>query len=101
MAFNREFRDHVLDLLEPLGVTARAMFGGVGFFVERAMFALIADDRFYLKVDDSNRGDYEAAGSVNGSMTPREDARWRCPIGMHPTVCSTTAPRCAPGQASR
>ena len=63
MAISPEFRDHVLDLLEPLGaVTARAMFGGAGIFMDGRMFALISKDVLYFKVDDENRGEYEAAG---------------------------------------
>lgn len=44
---------------------ARYTFGGVGIYLDRVVFALIANDVLYFKVDDSNRGDYEAAG-----MTP-------------------------------
>ena len=62
MAFNPQFRDHILDLLAPLDIVARSMFGGVGFFADGRMFALIASDKFYLKVDEANRADYESAG---------------------------------------
>ena len=58
-----EFVSHVLDLLEPLGpVSARRMFGGYGIYIDRVMFALVASDVLYLKVDDASRGEYEAAG---------------------------------------
>jgi DNA transformation protein len=58
-----EFVTHVLDLLEPLGpVSARRMFGGYGIYLDRSMFALVADDTLYLKVDDESRGEFEAAG---------------------------------------
>ena len=58
-----EFVTHVLDLLEPLGpVSARRMFGGYGIYLDRTMFALVADDTLYLKVDDDSRGELEAAG---------------------------------------
>ncbi len=64
MPLNPEFRDHLLDLLAPLGaVTVRAMFGGGGVYLDGTMFGLVADDVLYLKVDDANRGDFEAAGS--------------------------------------
>jgi len=39
------------------------MFGGAGVFYDGLMFALIVDDTLYLKVDDSNRGRFEEAGS--------------------------------------
>ena len=38
------------------------MFGGVGLSRHELFFALIAQDTFYLKVDDANRADFEAAG---------------------------------------
>ena len=43
----------------------RRMFGGAGLCRDGLMFALIADDTLYLKVDDRNRPDFEAEG-----MTP-------------------------------
>ena len=64
MAFSPELRDHILELLEPLGpVTARPMFGGVGFFFEGAMFALLTRaDVLYLRTDDETRGAFQDAG---------------------------------------
>lgn len=62
-AETNEFVTHVVDLLEPLGpVSARRMFGGYGIYLDRLMFALVADDTLYLKVDDESRGEFEAAG---------------------------------------
>src|SRR5688572_6560166 len=43
-------------------VTSRAMFGGVGLYADGLFFGLLADDRMYLKVDDTNRGDFEQVG---------------------------------------
>lgn len=58
-----EFVNHLLDLLEPLGpVSARRMFGGHGIYLDRTMFALVADDTLYLKVDDETRAEFDAAG---------------------------------------
>ena len=63
MAVSPEYRDFVAELLMPLGpVSLRRMFGGVGVFHDGLMFALLADDTLYLKVDNDNRGDFEAAG---------------------------------------
>ena len=46
------FVDHVLEMLEPLGmVRARAMFGGFGIFHVDRMIALIANERLYFKTD--------------------------------------------------
>lgn len=63
MAVSAEFREFVLDQLgrvEP--VTARSMFGGVGIYSRGLFFALIAGESVYLKVDDTNRPEFEAAG---------------------------------------
>jgi DNA transformation protein len=58
-----DFVATVLDLLSPWGgVTARRMFGGYGIYRQGLMFALVADDVLYLKVDAQNRPAYEAAG---------------------------------------
>ena len=57
------FRTFVLDQLEDLGgVHARAMFGGVGLYANDLFFGLIDNDTLYLKVDDTNRDDFLAAG---------------------------------------
>lgn len=57
------FKAYVLDQLHGLGaVTTRPMFGGLTFFHEGMAFALADDDRCYLKVDGTNRPEFEAAG---------------------------------------
>ena len=57
------FKRFVLDQLEELGdVTPRSMFGGVGLYHAGVFFGLLARDTLYLKVDDSSRAEYEAAG---------------------------------------
>lgn len=44
------------------GLRAKAMFGGVGLYAGDVFFGLLARDMLFLKVDDSNRSQYEAAG---------------------------------------
>lgn len=62
---SREYCDYILDLLSPLrGVSAKRMFGGYGLFKGGLMFAIILDDTLYFKTADSNRADYEDAGSA-------------------------------------
>ncbi|MBE0532886.1 MAG: TfoX/Sxy family protein [Rhodospirillales bacterium] len=78
MVLSPEFRDYVLEMLEPLGgVTARRMFGGAGLYRDGTIFALIADDILYFKVDDANRADYETAGT--GPFRPFEDKPFTMP----------------------
>jgi DNA transformation protein and related proteins len=63
MAGSSEFVSHLLDLLAPIGgVTARRMFGGWGFYHGGKMFALVAFDTFYVKVDDVSQADFVALG---------------------------------------
>ncbi|MCC7046347.1 MAG: TfoX/Sxy family protein [Alphaproteobacteria bacterium] len=63
MTASREFCAHVTDLLSGFGpVAIRRMFGGAGVYREGVMFALVAYDTLYLKVDDTTRADYESAG---------------------------------------
>jgi DNA transformation protein and related proteins len=57
------FIAHLLDLVEPVGgCTARRMFGGYGIFRDGQMFGLVADRELYLKVDDTNRPEFDALG---------------------------------------
>ena len=57
------FRAFVLEQLAGMeSVRARAMFGGIGLYANDVFFGILAADTLYLKVDDSNRGQYEAQG---------------------------------------
>jgi len=64
MSISDEFLEYVLDQFSKWGgVSVRKMFGGAGLYRDQKMFGLIADDVAYLKVDDSNREDYEKVDS--------------------------------------
>ncbi|MBI5547783.1 MAG: TfoX/Sxy family protein [Deltaproteobacteria bacterium] len=57
------FVTHVMDLLEPVGPTrARAMMGGHIVFCCELAVALIADERLYLKVDETSKQAFARAG---------------------------------------
>ncbi len=47
---------------EVSGVSARFMFGGWGLYKDGLMFGLVADDRLYFKVGESNKDDYVSRG---------------------------------------
>jgi DNA transformation protein len=85
LAFSPEFRDHLLDLMQPLGqVEAKRFFGGLGLFYHGAIFALASADVLYLKVDDESRPHFEAAGSApfayrRASGERVVNAYWRTP----------------------
>jgi DNA transformation protein and related proteins len=57
------FQAFVLDLLAPLQPGARRMFGGVAIMRDGLMFALLANDTMYLRVDERTRAAFAAAGS--------------------------------------
>ncbi|WP_420641430.1 TfoX/Sxy family protein [Candidatus Leptofilum sp.] len=67
-----ETGETLVSTLSVLGdVNGRKMFGGVGIFVEDAMFALVSSDNvIHFKVDDSNRAKYEAAGAAQFHNMP-------------------------------
>jgi DNA transformation protein len=72
MARSSEFVEFVLENLQPLGgVSARRMFGGWGIYKDGVMFALIAHETLYFKVDDGNRQAHEAAGLPQFTYTDK------------------------------
>ena len=73
MAESSEFVEFVLESLQPLrGVGARRMFGGWGIYKDGVMFALIAYDQLYFRVDDGNRAAYESAGLPHFTYTDKD-----------------------------
>ena len=63
MRVSEEFRAFVLEQLADVdSVLARSMFGGVGLYSAGVFFGVLAANTLYLKVDDTNRGRYEAEG---------------------------------------
>lgn len=64
MPINPAYRSETLSILNLVAPIAdRAMFGGVGLYCHGVFFALMANDKLYFKVDDSNRADYLEAGA--------------------------------------
>jgi DNA transformation protein and related proteins len=63
MAVSAQFNAFVLDLLgAQLPVTARRMFGGVGYYASGLFFAIADDDVLYFRADAASRGYFEAEG---------------------------------------
>lgn len=71
----------------PLGpVVAKRMFGGYGLFLDERMFAIIADDVLYLKVDPVSEPEFAAAGS-NPFMYHRDGKAIAMSYWRAPAVC--------------
>ena len=86
MRVSDSYRDFVIDQLSDVrGLRTKAMFGGIGLYADDVFFGIVASDVLYFKVDDSNRADYEAAGSkpfkpfADGSMTM---TYWSVPVDV-------------------
>jgi len=63
MKASKEFCNLVGEIFAPLGhVVVRSMFGGAGAFCDGVMFALVADDVLYLRVDEQTKADFEKEG---------------------------------------
>lgn len=79
-----EYLDHLRELLSPLGsIRARRMFGGWGLYCNELFFALVAEDRLYLKVDAISEPAFRAAGCepflYTGQNKPITMSYWTLP----------------------
>ena len=100
MPSSTDFRDRALGLLLSFGpVTARAMFGGYGLYLDGLMFGLIANDTLYFKVDDGNLDEYIKAGTgpftYEGKRRPVEMSYYQIPEALmnNPTTLAKWAER--------
>lgn len=83
MAVSESFLQYVLDQLSEFGeVRVKKMFGGAGLYHDGLMFALIGNEKFCLKADDSNREDFEAYGmrAFMASETSKGLPYWEVPL---------------------
>ena len=62
MVASAGFDEFLRDMLTPLGPLAfRRMFGKTGVFCDGVMFAMVADDTLYFRVDEENTVAFEEA----------------------------------------
>ena len=78
------YLDYVLEKLEPVGnISLRAIFGGYGIYFRHTMFALVAYDELFFKVDENNIADYKNVGNspfvYTGKHMPDTLSYWRLP----------------------
>jgi DNA transformation protein len=64
----------LLAVLRPLGVRARAMFGGYGLWLGDTFFGVVNDGRVFFRTDEDSRREYVARG-----MPPFQPNNW--PVG--------------------
>src|SRR5262245_118926 len=88
MAKSSPLLDYLCDQLAPLGdARGRSMFGGFGVYLDGVIIGIIAFDTFYLKVGDTNRPAFEAAGSQpfiyhQGKVDATMSSYWECPADV-------------------
>ena len=59
MVKSNEFIEFILEMLQLFGsVIAKPMFGGYGLYLDGVMFALVADDTLYFKVDEISKHEF-------------------------------------------
>lgn len=64
MAVNSAYRTFMLEQLAGLvSLRQRRMFGSLGLYADDLFFGIVSGDMLYLKVDQHNLPDYQAAGS--------------------------------------
>ncbi|HEU4325113.1 MAG TPA: TfoX/Sxy family protein [Roseiflexaceae bacterium] len=74
MPVNNTYRTFILGQLAPLvPLRERRMFGCLGLYADDLLFGLVSGDTLYLKVDQHNLPDYQAAGV--GPFAPYGDKR--------------------------
>src|SRR5437016_3898459 len=62
MTASASFAEFLRELLLPLGpLTLRRMFGKTGVFCDGVMFAMVADNTLYFRVDELNRAELKEA----------------------------------------
>jgi DNA transformation protein len=72
MRSKNEYLEFLLEWLSPLGeLTAKSMFGGYCLYCDGVVFALVAENTLYLKVDAVTRPQFEALGLA--PFRPYED----------------------------
>jgi DNA transformation protein and related proteins len=62
MVASDSFAEFLREQLAPLGgITMRRMFGKTGVFCDGVMFAMVAENTLYLRVDDENKETFKEA----------------------------------------
>lgn len=81
---NDGFIDYLHELLDPVGrIAVRRMFGGHGLYCDGIFFAIVIEERLYLKADAQSRPRFEQAGCApfiyDGHGRRIEMSYWNAP----------------------
>ena len=85
MAASEGFGEFLREQLTPLGpLVLRRMFGATGVFRDGVMFAIVADDTLYVRVDADNRATFAEAAAEPPLSYEKQGRRvdlayWRVP----------------------
>jgi len=83
MPINEDYLNFIKEQLENFKpFEAKKIFGGIGFFKEKVMFALIGKDTFHLRADDTTKHDFEERGMKNFMPSAKKKGMpyWEVPI---------------------
>ena len=82
------YKDYICtDILGHIdGIYSKKMFGGYGIYKNAVIFAIIANNQLYFKVDSTNKSQYEALESqpftYKGKTKPVQMSYWEVPEGI-------------------
>lgn len=85
MEVKEDYLKFVMDQLSAIdNVMTKRMFGGVGIFRNSMMFAKIGGGKFYLKVDDHNKPEFEARGmkAFHSKKKRKSMPYWEVPLDI-------------------
>lgn len=64
------FREHVVELLAPLGeIKVKRFFSGIGLYLSEKLIGFVIADRIYLRTDDRFRADFAKEGAKPFTFT--------------------------------
>jgi DNA transformation protein and related proteins len=98
MANSPGFLDHVRELMRAGGhaITARAMFGGHGLYLDGLFFGIVDDDVVYLRVDERNRAEFAALDLPPFEFMSKDGKRQAMSYLRAPDDALENAPAMAP-----
>lgn len=87
MAVDESQKAYILDQLSEFGeVKAKNMFGGVGYFKDGVMFAMIGGGVFRLRADEQTEADFKAHGMEHFNPYPNKSRKgmpyWEVPLSV-------------------